>query len=340
MKTKYFFILAATAMTFAACSNDDVDNSGSVEAQVSAGFDNSVTTRAVNTNNTWTAGDAIGVMVTEVSGTTEGVTSQMVDRYQNVKYTASSSAANSAFTSTAGIFFQDASETVTFAAYYPYQTSTAANALPGTAADGVVTVDTEDNNTEANQANIDFLFASGATATKSDPEVSFTKVSDTEDYQFKHKMAQLKLTIKASTSDGFTDAEAQAITTTTTAGTYTLGGLIHEGTFKVTTGATATTGTAVSDWDITSLYHGTDANAYTRTYSLILLPQDKSESALKFSAVIDDQTYTNNSSIAPNLEAGKTYQYTITLKKTGIKISGCTIANWDTGTGDSGYATM
>lgn len=329
MKTTKFLMMAAAALLLAACSNDeDAVNDGPVEAKVSASF--GAESRAVNTDDTWTAQDSIGVMAT--SAPTSGTA--MTGRYKNVKYTTATGGSSAAFAAAAGrgIFFQDAAETVTFSAYYPYRES-AADALPGT--DGAVAVDTQDNNTAAAQAGIDFLFASGATATKSNPTVSFSGA----DHQFKHCMAQLNLVITAATDHGFTAAEAAAILETA-AGTYKLGGLVHAGTFNVTTGATAATGSAVDGWDITSLVHSDVADTHTRTYTLILLPQDKSGSALSFSAAIGGQTYTNSSSIAPNLEAGKKYTYSITLKKTGITVSGCTIAGWGTGTSGSGEATM
>ena len=329
MKTAKYLFLAAAAIAFAACSNDEEGaNNGPVEAKVSASF--GAESRAVNTDNTWTAGDEIGVMATDASTSGPALT----DRYKNVKYIAGSSAASSDFSAETGkgIFFQDASETLTFAAYYPYQTS-ASDALPGN--NGVIPVNTEDNNTPDNQASIDFLFTHGATASKDAPGVSFSG-----DYHFRHRMAQLNLVITASTNHGFTAEEAAAILGDA-AGTYKLGGLIHEGKFKVTTGGTtATAGTAVDDWDITSLVHNDDAATNTRTYTLILLPQDKRGAALSFTAAIGGQTYTNKTNINPYLEAGKKYTYTITLKKTGITVSGCTIAPWVEGTKAEIDATM
>lgn len=325
MKTAKYLFLAAAAIAFAACSNDEegADN-GPVEAKVSASF--GAESRAVNTDNTWTAGDAIGVMAINIPLSSDAT----VDRYKNVKYTAQSSGASTAFSAETGkgIFFQDASETVSFDAYYPYQPS-AADDKPGT--NGFITVNTKDNNTPDSQASIDFLYARAVMASKSAPDISFS---------FEHRMAQLNLVITASTNHGFTAEEAAAILGNA-AGTYKLGGLIHEGTFEVVAsdGKTATTGDTVDDWDITSLVHK-DNDANTRTYTLILLPQDKSGAALSFTAAIGGQTYTNTTNINPNLEAGKKYTYTITLKKTGITVSGCTIAPWGEGTTGSGDATM
>ncbi|MGM9694010.1 MAG: hypothetical protein ACI3YC_03275, partial [Alloprevotella sp.] len=42
----------------------------------------------------------------------------------------------------------------------------------------------------------------------------------------------------------------------------------------------------------------------------------------------------------PNLESGKAYSYTITVKKTGLEVSGCTITDWETGSTGSGVAEI
>lgn len=356
MKAKYLMI-ATVATLLAACSNDENEvNNGPVEARVTAGM--GVETRAVNdATSSFAKDDAIGVIVTKVeqSAGSSATTSGMVDRYKNVKYTTAQGGTTATFAAGTGegIFFQDATETVTFAAYYPYQTSTNAGTLPGTDGNGVITVNTKDNNTvttdENKQAKIDFLFASGATASKSSPKVEFKDNSSTlggTNCQFQHKMAQLKLVIVGSTQDGFTEDEAKAVCGDASA--YTLGGLKHDGTFTLAVSNGTATGTAkvsddaqaVTDWTITGCVKTDDADNYTRTYTLILLPQDCSSSALTFGAEIGGQKYGNNSSIAPNLEAGKTYTYTITVKKKGLEVSGCTIKAWETTTAQTGDAEM
>lgn len=343
MKAKYL-VIATAATLLTACSNDENEvNNGPVEARVSAGL--GAVSRAVNTNDTWAANNEIGVIVTKVeqSGSSGAATSDMVNRYKNVKYKTSSGGSPATFEAVPGegIFFQDATETVTFAAYYPYQTSADASALPS-----AITVNTQNNNTDANQANIDFLFASGATASKGTPTVEFNdnSASGGTNCQFKHQMAQLKLVIVGSTADGFTDAEAKAVCAG--ASTYKLGGLKHDGRFTLdVSGGTATgiaeaAGAVVDDWFITECVKEDKENEYKRTYTLVLLPQDCSGTALKFEATIGGQTYKNSADIKPDLQAGNTYTYTITAKKTGLTVSGCTIGPWNSGQGGSGNATM
>ena len=293
--------MAAAALTLAACSNDENMGmtDGPVEARITAGL-SAPTTRAIGTN--WNA-DEIGVWVKDAPA------SDMETLYKNVFYTTTSTGATAEFTAATGqgIFFQDANETVTFAAYAPYQPSANNATLPGD--NGKVDVNTETNNTEALQEDIDFLFAEGATATRTNYTVTFTNNTGGADHSFHHKMAQLNVVFQVSTNDGF--AANQIFD-----GTFNLGGLIHEGTFNVTDGTTKTTGSEVTDWNITACKYTDDAT--TRTYSLILLPQDLSSNPLNVAVGIGGQTYYNSDAINPNLQAGYTYTYTITVKKTGL----------------------
>lgn len=313
-----FFIMAAVALTLAACSNDEnmEMTDGPVEARITAGL-SAPTTRAIGTN--WNA-DRIGVWVKDAPA------SDMETLYKNVLYTTTSTGATADFTATTGegIFFQYADETVTFAAYAPYQESDANETLPGN--NGKVDVKTDNMNTATDQEKIDFLFAEGAEASRTSSTVSFT-----DDHSFHHKMAQLNVVFQTSITDGFGPDDIFG-------GSFNLGGLIHEGTFNVTDGTTATTGSEVADWDISGCKY-TDA-ATTRTYSLILLPQDLSGKALNVEVGIGGQTYSNCDAINPNLQAGYTYTYTITVKKSGLVVSGCTITNWNTGSTGSGDAVM
>ena len=325
-----FFIMAAAALTLAACSNDEnmEMTDGPVAARITAGL-SAPTTRAIGTN--WSGTEEIGVFVTNS-------TSGMDDLYKNVKYQITNSGATGNFTAVnEDIFFQDAEEIVTFAAYAPYQESENNETLPGESEDGVVDVKTDNMNTATDQEKIDFLFASGAVASRRDNIVSFADATpetpnDDDDHSFHHKMAQLNVVFQVSTNDGF--AANQIFD-----GTFNLGGLIHEGTFNVTDGKTALTGEPLDNWDISGCKY-TDA-ATTRTYSLILLPQELSSNPLDVAVTINGQTYRNNTTINQDLEPGNSYTYTITVKKSGLVVSGCTITGWtDNGKTGDGDAVM
>ena len=315
----------------ASCSNDSDDNSvsnGPVAAQVTAGVNNPAT-RA--NGNQWES-DEIGVMAVSVSGTPAGITSTMTSLYKNVRYATSAITADAAtFTATNGsasgtaygIFFQDATETVTFAAYGPYQTS-AANALPGT--NGVISANTSAQADRTAQKAFDFIFASGATASKANPQIQFSGAN-----AFSHVMTRLIINVQTSTTDGFTANEV-------TSGTYSLSGLTHDGTFDVKTGAAQATVSGSSaagstPWSLNTAAIMTSA-ASSVSFDAILFPQ--AVSSLDFEAVIDGQSY--KCQISPSLAAGKSYTYTITAKKQGLTVDGCKVNDWTTGSTENGGA--
>ena len=313
--------MAAAILTLAACNNDEefTDNSPAA-AEITAGV-SSPATRAID--DQWEA-DEIGVMVTDAP------TSNMEELYKNVKYTTTSQTTSANFTAAEGegIFFQDASETVTFAAYAPYQPSEA-DALPGT--NGVIFRSTETQSTRESQKAFDYIFASGAISSRANTTVSFTGSN-----AFAHKMARLIIVLNTSTTDGFSAEEVKN-------GAYTLEGLNHSGTFNVTTGEAKADGTPApaEGWSLTDHSLGTyDDTQKTKTFSSILYPQ--TYTSLTIRAVIAGQTYTAAlDEIEDNtLVSGYSYTYTVTVKKTGLKVESCTIIPWTEGGSYNGDATM
>ncbi len=320
---KKFVYLVVAALAFTACSKDDVTSVSKdpVAAEISAGVD--ILSRALDEQ--WEA-DEIGVMATGAEGTTEGYSSMMAGMYKNVKYTTTAStAAAASFSSDNGIYFQDDKETVTFAAYGPYQESSDISVLPGE--DGVISsISTELQSTRDAQKAFDFIYASGATASKSRPTVEFQN-----DYAFAHKMTRLVIVIKPGD-----DVDAEEVL----GGTYSLGGLLHSGTFNVSTGEAQAGGAdAVAEWSLSENSLLTEGETEQLTFTSILYPQTLAE-ALTFTAVINNQSYTNKTAINPALESGTSYSYTITVKNTGLAISGCTVTNWGIGGTGSGDAIM
>lgn len=249
-----------------------------------------------------------------------------------------------------GIFFEDASREFTFAAYAPFASSYNASNLPGN--NGQITVNTENQHTVAKQEAIDYIYATGAKGSKSNPVISFTDntAAGGSDCSFKHKMARLILKVQVSAADGFTDPSVLRFAN------YKLGGLIHEGTFDVLTGTATATGTVVNDWMLIESTYPTpttqtvtykcvsdyDVNTGVMTLTMILLPQTLAD-YLNLEITPDDgesQAYSNKDLIKPALEAGYSYTYTITVKKTGLTLSGSTIENWNDGGSHSGDAMM
>ena len=315
MKKALLYSLAAVALV--SCSSDDQGESGSAlqEARITAGV-TGVATRAVGA--TWET-DHIGIIVTSAPNST------MEETYTNVEYQTSASTATSADFTAVGqkIFFQDATETVTFAAYAPYDNSI-------TASNRIITASTGHQQSTTNAADrtdqqkIDFIHASGATASNSSPEVSF---NSTTGHPFTHKMTRLVLVMKTDAKSGFSANDV-------TSGTYTLEGITHDGTFNVLTGvAQATDPGSSAAWslnDNTLKEVATDNSSIT--FTSILFPQ--TVSSLTLNATIGGQTY--KATLTPALASGMSYTYTVTMKKQGLTVSGCTIEDWGSGNGTSG----
>lgn len=284
MKTR-FFAFAALALTLAACNNDNENlNDGPVAAQFIA--DITPATRVNSEGTDWTDGDRIGV-------TGAGFTNVPYKR-ENGKFVTDGST----------IYFQD-TETHTFNAYYPYQ-----------AEGGTVTVSTA---ADKQGADIDFLFASGATGDTHNPTVSFTG-----DHAFHHCMSLIKFTFKAGDGVDFSQEKPAS---------YTLSGLKHEGTFDTTTGTTAVT--AENESPITMQLDG------ATTSQLIILPQEVTTSP-GLSVAYNDETYTTTlpQPSTGKFDTGYAYTYTITLNNQSITVESPEITPWKAGDSNDASATL
>ena len=295
MKTR-FFAFAALALTLAACTNDDENlNDGSVAAVINAEISDAVATRASGT--AWAERDEIGISESRFG-------------YTNVPYRWESG--KFAPTGTI-IFFQDDDPT-TFSAYYPYD------------ADGGTLTATTDATAQQNQPAIDFLYATGATASTHNPEVNFTDDTDAggTDCSFHHCMSQITLTFKAGSGVDFTTINPTG---------YTLSGLVLEGSFDTTDGmAEADDATATQDLNMT-LTNG------ALTSSVILFPQTKASIGL--SVYYNSQPYTATLTIPDGaLKAGNNYTYTVTVRNKDLSIESAEITPWNPVSGDDVNADL
>ena len=296
MKKFRFLYIAAAALLFAACANeeDGIGNNGPVAATVKADIVKNVT--RATTGNTWSNNDAIGVYVTS-TGYTIG---------NNVKYTTTG---DGKFTSDNPIYFADARETVNFNAYYPYQENVDGN--------GIVNNWNMAEVKEGEPCPADFLFATGATATKSSPQVQFTG-----DNQFKHCMSMIRLTFKA--GDGINPYNAILKNQLKLKGIYKTGS-INTQTGEVT--IYGDRGIYESDVDNKSLKNGA-------TCEFIVFPQSLDNNKMDIELEVADNgtinTYTTSLTSSTNNEfkGGYLYTYPIRINNTGVVIENAGITAW------------
>ena len=300
MKKFRFLYIAAAALLFAACANeeDGIGNIGPVAATVQADIVKNVT--RATTDNTWSNNDAIGVNVTSI-GYTIG---------NNVKYTTTG---DGNFTSDNPIYFADATETVNFNAYYPYQENVDGN--------GIVNNWNMAEVKEGEPCPADFLFATGATATKSSPQVQFTG-----DNKFKHCMSMIRLIFRA--------GKGIYANTAILKNQLKLKGIYKTGSINTQTGEVTISGDRgiyESDVDNKSL-----KNEVTCECEFIVFPQpldnNKMDIELEVAANGTINTYTTSlvSSTNNEFKGGYQYTYTISINNTGVVIDNAGITKWQT----------
>ncbi len=308
MKIFRLFIMLAALGSLMGCTQKLLEErqNGFTALEVHAGL----STRAADAY--WTQ-DRIGVMVTAPD---DGL---MYDEYKNAGYKTDSEHSGYAAFEAIGepIYFNEDGQ-ITFAAYAPY-TASSTDVLPG--ADGIIAGDTESQADD--YTDVDFLYASGQTASMSNPGVAFT---------FKHVMSKIIINIETAG-----DAALEADLPT---GTYYLGGVKLQGEFDVNPasekcGAAYATGTTADSWAINGNWAMTAGGDYPVTFSAIVFPQTPEE--MPFSAVIGGQTYGGLDLVSTlpekGMEAGNEYVYTITATRTGLTVNGCTIQPWNNNDG-------
>jgi hypothetical protein len=186
-----------------------------------------------------------------------------------------------------------------FAAYYPYSDD-----------GGTLNVSTAANNQTAdNQKNIDYLFAT-ASAKIISPKVDFT---------FSHAMSRIVINIVAGTGV----ANLNDLTA------IELGNIYLNGTFNTATGGTTPTGSPSA----LSLTPSVSSGATSHSESLILLPQEVTDSKLSLTLTYNSMQYaatlTINDAADGKLKAGYSLEYNVTLNKTSLTVSSGSINPWN-----------
>ena len=283
METR-LFALAALGIALTACTNDnEAMDKGSVPAEIKAEISAPADSHADDTQ--WRDADEIGVSESRFG-------------FTNVPYVMT----NGKFEPTREtIFFLD-DEPTTFSAYYPY------NAKGGTL------TATTDSAAQQNQLDIDFLYATGATASTHNPEVNFTDDTDAggQDCSFHHCMSQISLTFEAGSGVDFSTIQPES---------YTLSGLVLTGSFDTETGIAKADANA-QEADLAMELDGTLSS------SVILFPQTKA--SIGVTVVFNGNKYNATLSIPEGtLKAGNNYTYTVTVRNMGLSIGSAVISDWN-----------
>jgi hypothetical protein len=302
MKKFKILYIAAAALLFAACANeeDGIGNNGPVAATVKADISNNIKTRGTADNNSWTAGDAIGVYASS-SGYTTG---------DNKKYvTTNGDGTFEAADNDNIIYFKDNKET-TFSAYYPYSESLTDGKMDWNMAE-----------VEENQPCMaDVLFASGATASKASPIVNFTDI----EHRFKHCMSLVEFKIKPGQGVKYNNYKINRLE---------LKGIFRSGKFDTRTGSVETAG------DRGSISRNFDDVSFEseKSFAYIMLPQslESNKMDIEIYLLLNDSEVKYTTPITPStngqFEGGKKYTYNITVKNTGITIEDANIFPWENG---------
>ena len=283
METR-LFALAALGIALTACTNDnEAMDKGSVPAEIKAEISAPADSHADDTQ--WRDADEIGVSESRFG-------------FTNVPYVMT----NGKFEPTREtIFFLD-DEPTTFSAYYPY------NAKGGTL------TATTDSAAQQNQPDIDFLYATGATASTHNPEVNFTDDTDAggQDCSFHHCMSQISLTFEAGSGVEFSTIQPES---------YTLSGLVLTGNFDTETGIAKADENA-QEADLAMELDGALSS------SVILFPQTKA--SIGVTVVFNGNKYNAALSIPEGtLKAGNNYTYTVTVRNMGLSIGSAVISDWN-----------
>ena len=282
MKTR-FFAFAALALTLAACNNDNENlNDGPVAAKFTAAIGDNVTatTRVSGTDGTkWEDDDRIGITCTGGSS------------YNNVPYVTTG---DGNFTPVGTIIFFDSPDEVTFRAYYPYKDD---NEMT----EGKIAATTDAKAQEV-QTRHDFLFANGAKGSTYNPDVSFTGAN-----AFSHCMSRITLNFKEGSG---------VIIPTDGPTSYTLKGLLLQGTFDPTNGETATTANSAANVTLPG----------NRTSS-IFFPQEVESIGMEI--LLNGNTYYTALPVKDGkLQSGKEYYYEITISHKDVMVN-ASIKAWD-----------
>ena len=296
MKKQAFICVLLAAVLLPGCSEDGENTPQPTDGRVALEATSGIRMNTRAYDNTWEAGDAIGIYMLD---------DDMTDGDGNHKYTTAETAETGSFTAAEGqtLYFPVNGAQRDFAAYYPYRETLAES--------NVYTVDVKN---QTPQKDIDLMGAAKVTGKdKTNPKVAFV---------FTHKLVKLAITLKA---DGTSLTDADLAGTT-----VSLSNQQTAATYNVVTGGEAVV-TAGTPADIALHTDGLKAEGIVlpaeSTAGMVLtftVPN------------LDNQAFhwnVNSAAQSKAFVAGSKYLYTITISKVGVEVSS-TVEDWTPGNGE------
>ena len=296
MRKQAFICVLLAAVLLPGCSEDGENTPQPTDGRVALDATSGIRMNTRAYDNTWEAGDAIGIYM--LDGT-------VTDGDGNHKYTTAETAGTGSFTAAEGqtLYFPVNGDARDFVAYYPYRETLAEG--------NVYTVDVKK---QTSQKDIDLMGAAKVTGKdKTNPKVAFV---------FTHKLVKLAITIKA---DGTSLTDADLAGTT-----VSLSNQQTAATYNVVTGGEAVV-TAGTPADIALHTDGLKAEGIVlpaaSTEDMVLtftVPN------------LDNQAFhwnVNSAAQSKAFVAGSKYLYTITISKVGVEVSS-TVEDWTPGNGE------
>jgi hypothetical protein len=223
-------------------------------------------------------------------------TTDIAEGAENIQYKANAGGTGQiGFTAASTVIYYPVPGSVDFIAYHPYQS---------TLTNWIYKVDVSSGK-QASQTGIDLLWGKAGTG--------YTKTTSSVNIPFTHRLAKLHLTVQAG-------AGVPALPGLTVA----INGLHTTADFDVKTGG------ALTNVGTTAVITPRYAGSYQ--FEAILIPENITSQTVSFSTGGNTYTWRISDNIG-KFEAGKRYNYTVTLRKTGLIVTG-NIADWETaGTG-------
>lgn len=288
--------MASLCMVFTGCSSDENFSGTDPDGRVALQVSSGIQTRAFD--DQWEAGDKIGIFMLNNQQST------VADGYDNVPYRVEGAGAGGkAFSPLTEVIYLPTDGSMRdFVAYYPYSADKVT--------DGVYNIDLTKQNP---QKDIDFMTADKVTdKSRSDANVSF---------RFTHKLAKIVMDIEAGNGLTIDDLKNMKIILTDQPAT---------GTFDVLNdqNVTAATGNK-ADIDLLVNADGTQAEG-------IVFPSENYNGMNFIFTTKSMGSYEwelKKSIESTKFEAGKKYEYTITVHRTGLCVTS-SITDWLPGNGD------